>query len=57
MNKMTKTDEQVEVQESKPGPWTEKLNSWRVSPERHWVWRKDVERFLRGKVKEESNDK
>ena len=54
---MTKTDEQVEVQEKKTGPWAEKLYAWRVSPARHWSWRKDVERFLRGKVKEESNDK
>jgi hypothetical protein len=54
MDKMTKTDEQVEVQEKKPGPWAEKLNSWRVSPVKHWAWRKDVERFLRGKAKEEN---
>ena len=51
---MTKIDEQMEVQENKPGPWAEKLNGWRVSPARHWAWRKSVESFLRAKAKKET---
>ena len=53
---MTKIDEQIEVQEKKVGPWTEKLNGWRVSPSRHWAWRKEVASFLRAQAKKEQND-